>query len=124
MNSVNARAHLILWAILLLLSSLTLSGCQTACRTAAQTYCRQCDGALDGWAKLNCSCLNNGTISRTDAEDADLDGAFETDDDAARWCDRLLTDLDTAADDRDAACQANLDWMNAWPSRLSAASRV
>jgi hypothetical protein len=114
-NPVNARTHLLFWAIFLLSSSLALSGCQTACRSEAQTYCRQCDGRLDGWSKLNCSCLNNGTISRSDADSADLEGAFETDDDAARWCARLLTDLDSTADDTDAACQAALDWMNAWP---------
>ena len=115
MNSVTARTQMLFWATLLLSASVMLTSCQTACRTAAQTYCRQCDGDLEGWAKLNCSCLNNGTVDRGDAEDADLDGAFETDDEAARWCDRLMANLDSSADDRDAGCQANLEWMNAWP---------
>ena len=115
---LSARPTANLFALFFVATLLALPGCKSACRSMSDTYCAQCENDLEGQAALQCVCLNNGTLSKDDADDADLDGLFDTDDEAARWCDRRIKVLDSTADDTDAACQATLDFMSKWPDEV------
>ena len=86
---------------------------------SAETYCNQCEGDLDDtYSALICICLQTGTLTRDDAADHGFDGWYESNDDAARACDRQAALLDSTTDDTDAECKATLDWMNKWPDEI------
>lgn len=103
---------------LVVLVSAASQGCGNSCLVAAKTYCNQCESALSGSEALLCQCLARGTVSKDDAADVGLEGYFESDSEAERWCSRKTLDLTYAGDDSSASCKASDLYMKRWPDEV------
>lgn len=120
-EGANVHRHSVLRSLRLgagaavLVGLLLLTGCKTACREVSEAYCSQCASSVETYDELGCLCVDTGVLYRDDADDVDLEGFFDTDNEAQQWCDRMTHGMDNTADDVDARCQASLEYMKLWP---------
>lgn len=86
-----------------------LAGCdRNTCFTAAKLECQTCE--QDGPAqKTYCTCIEDGKLEKSSAN---LE--FETDDQAAIWCDMVLKDLHKSGTDNGAWCRQEQAMLNKW----------